>query len=173
MPIQPARPDDLPAIRAAYAHAREFQRELGASLWSEFPDSAIVAEIDAGCLYAVREEGFLAGVFTVAREDPAIWGDLERGEHLYLHRIARAAGYPGRGLFRAVLDWARAECRRTGRACVRMDTWSSNGPLIAYYERQGFRLVGRRRIPADPRLPAAYHGLELALLEEAGPPAPA
>jgi ribosomal protein S18 acetylase RimI-like enzyme len=162
MTIAPAHVGDLVEIRAA----RAFQRDLGASLWPDFPDAAIRAEIAAGRQRVVRDEdGVLAGIFVAVPEDPAIWGELERGEHLYLHRIARAAGHPGRGLFRTVLDWARDECRRTGRAGVRMDTWSSNGPLIAYYERQGFHLVGRRTIPPDPRLPPAYHGLELALLQ--------
>ena len=90
---------------------------------------------------------------------------MERGEHLYLHRIARAAAYPGRRLLDAVLTWASARCRALGRAGLRMDTWASNGALLAFYERQGFRLVGRRRIGVEPRLPAHYHGEELALLE--------
>ena len=59
-----------------------------------------------------------------------------------------------------------------------MDTWASNAALVVYYERQGFRLVARRRLPADARLPAHYHGIEVALLEEpcqgkAGTAAPA
>ena len=34
------------------------------------------------------------------------------------------------------------------------------------YQRLGFRLVGRRRIAPDSRLPGHYHGIELALLEQ-------
>jgi ribosomal protein S18 acetylase RimI-like enzyme len=107
----------------------------------------------------------LVGVFSVSYEDEAIWGAHERGEHIYLHRIARAATYPGRGLIGAVLAWARVQCRTLGRAGLRMDTWASNEALVAYYERQGFRVVGRRRIGMEPRLPAHYHGNEFTLLE--------
>ncbi len=170
MRVEPAAPEHLPAVRAAYADARAIQQARGGTRWPDFPDAAIVAEMVAGRLLRVLDGEELVGVFSVALEDPAIWGEHERGAHIYLHRIARASTFPGRGLLEAVLAWARAECRRLGRAGLRMDTWASNEPLIAYYERQGFRLVGRRRISVDARLPAHYHGIEVALLEEPCPP---
>ena len=166
MRVEPASRDHLAAVRAAYADARAIQRGHGGVLWPEFSDAAILAEIDAGALLRVLEGHTLMGVFSVAYEDPAIWGERERATHIYLHRIARAATYAGRGLMEAVLDWARARCRAMGRAGLRMDTWASNGALIAYYERRGFRLIGRRRLAADPALPTHYHGIEVALLEE-------
>ena len=125
-----------------------------------------IAEIETGRLFRVMDGDALVGVFSVAYEDEAIWGEHERGEHIYLHRIARATTYPGRGLVAAVLDWARAQCRTLGRAGLRMDTWASNEALVAFYERQGFQVVGRRRIGMEPRLPAHYHGKEFTLLEE-------
>jgi len=166
MRVEPATPADLSAVRAAYADGRATQRQRGSVVWPEFTDAAILNEVAAGRLFRVVDEDTLAGVFSVAYEDAAIWGDHERDAHIYLHRIARAAGYGGRGLIDAVLAWARGRCRALGRAGLRMDTWASNGALIAYYQRLGFSLVGQRRIAADPRLPAHYHGIELALLEQ-------
>ena len=165
MRVEPAAPADLPAVHAAYAHGRQTQREQGSTVWPEFTDADILQEIGAGCLMRVLDGEMVAGVFSVAYEDPAIWGEQERGAHIYLHRIARAAGYRGRGLIGAVLAWALGECRVLGRAGLRMDTWASNEALIGYYLRLGFRVVGRRRIAPDPRLPLHYHGIELALLE--------
>lgn len=165
MRVEPATSADLPAVRAAYADGRRIQREQGSTVWPEFSDAAILAEIEGGQLFRVVDGAMLAGVFSVAHEDPAIWGDHERGEHIYLHRIARAAGYPGRGLVDAVLAWAAARCEGLGRSGLRMDTWAGNEALIAYYGRFGFTLVDRRRIAADPRLAPHYHGIELALLE--------
>ncbi|MEO8623957.1 MAG: GNAT family N-acetyltransferase [bacterium] len=157
---------DLNSVHAAYADARAIQREQGATLWPEFTDASILAEIEAGLLFRVMDRDALVGVFSVAYADEAIWGDHERGEHIYLHRIARAATYPGRGLVGAVLTWARTHCRALGRAGLRMDTWASNEALVAFYERQGFRVVSRRRIDDEPRLPVHYHGKEFTLLEE-------
>jgi len=168
--VEPAAPADLAAAREAYAHGRRLQREQGSSVWPEFPDAAILAEIAEGRLLRVVDGGAAAGVFSVAWEDPAIWGELERGAHVYLHRIARAPAWGGRGLIDAVLAWAGEACRARGREGLRMDTWASNDALVAYYRRLGFALVGRRRIAADARLPAHYHGTELALLERPEPP---
>lgn len=156
---------DLPDVRAAYEHARAMQRGRGAIVWPEFTDDAILQEIDEQRLFRAVVAGALAGVFTVVYEDSAIWGSLERGEHLYLHRIARAAACPSRGLVDAVLSWATERCRSLGRVGLRMDTWAGNSALIEFYRQRGFHLVEERRLDADPRLPPHYHGNTFALLE--------
>jgi ribosomal protein S18 acetylase RimI-like enzyme len=157
---------DLPGVRAAYAHARAIQTWEGATVWPEFSDESIAADIEGGSLYRVMDGEELVGVFSVAYDDAAIWGALERGEHVYLHRIARAEAYSGRGLVRAVLTCARAHCEALGRTGLRLDTWANNASLIAYYAQQGFRVIGRRQMGFDPQLPPHYHGNEYALLEE-------
>src|SRR6185437_2570149 len=117
MRVESATPVDLPGVRAAYADARTTQREQDAIVWPEFTDAAILGEIDAGNLFRIVDADSTAGVFTVAYEDAAIWGERERGAHIYLHRLARVSGYRGR-LVDAVLMWARAQCHRLGRAGI-------------------------------------------------------
>jgi GNAT superfamily N-acetyltransferase len=163
--IEPATANDILQIRAAYANGRETQRRVGSPVWPEFADEAILQEIGGGCLFRVIDDQKIAGVFSVAHEDPAIWGELERGAHVYLHRIARAADWNGRGLMDVILSWAVSECHSLGRAGIRVDTWASNAELIAFYQRRGFTLVGNRQIGVDSRLPPHYHHSEFALLE--------
>ena len=164
MRVEPASPADLPAIRAAYAHGRAMQLASGSEQWPEFPDTAILAEITSGSLLRVLDGDDLVGVFTAVYEDPALWAERERHAHIYLHRIARAPTYPGRGLVDAVLDWAQARAEEFGLEGLRMDTWASNDALIAYYGKRGFALVGKTRISNESPLPH-YRGLELALME--------
>jgi RimJ/RimL family protein N-acetyltransferase len=170
--IEAATPDDLARIRAAYADARARQLAMGSFSWPEFGDAWILAQIEAGVMYRVLRGDALAGVFTIAYEDPALWGDRECGEHVYLHRIARAESFTERGLVAAIVAWARAHSRAIGRRGLRMDTWARSEALIAFYQRFGFELVARTVIGADPRLEPHYHGLELALLEERVEPRP-
>lgn len=172
MRIETATLSDLPTVRAVYAAARDIQREQGAILWPEFQQQLTITEIETGRLFRVVDGDALAGVFSVAYDDEAIWGERERGEHIYLHRIARATTYPGRGIMRPILEWAWEECRRLARVGLRIDTWASNQALIDFYERQGFHFVGVRRIGVEPRLPPHYQGEELALLEATRQPAP-
>ena len=82
MQVQPATAMDLAAVRTAYAAGRRMQREQGAIVWPEFPDETILAEIQAGRLLRVVDGVAVVGVFSVVYEDPAIWGELERGAHI-------------------------------------------------------------------------------------------
>lgn len=166
MHVERATRADLDAIREAYEHARAIQRARAAEAWPEFTNVSILAEIDSGRLLRVMHDGALVGVFSVAYDDAAIWSERERGEHVYLHRIARAASATVSGIVDAALEWARAHCRELGRVGLRMDTWASNRALIAYYEARGFRVVAHRRIEVDPRLPPHYYHREFTLLEE-------
>lgn len=165
MRVTLATPSDLTEIRAAYAHGRAVQRAEESIVWPEFSDGRILAEVDAGNLLRVLNDAGLVGIFSVAYEDALIWGALERGAHIYLHRIARAPGATSGGLVDAALEWAEARCVQLGREGLRLDTWASNAPLIAFYERRGFRLVENRTLGADPRLAPHYHGNTFALLE--------
>ena len=166
MRIELATPADLSEIRAVYAHGREMQRAAHSIVWPEFTDATILAEVEAGNLFRIVTDAGLAGIFSVAYEDGLIWGALERGAHIYLHRIARAPGVAGGGLVDAVLDWAEARCARLEREGLRLDTWANNTALIAFYERRGFRLIAERTLGADPNLAAHYHGNTFALLEK-------
>ena len=165
MHAEPATPAHLPEIRAAYADARALQAANRAFQWPEFSDRSILGEMEEGRLFRVLDRDSLVGVFSVAYEDPAIWGELERGAHIYLHRFARAASYRGRGLLDAILAWAIARSEALGREGLRLDTWGGNEALIAYYESRGFTLVQKRTMGSDPRLSPHYVGLFLALLE--------
>ncbi len=165
MHIVPCTLADLAVARAAYAEGRETQRAQRSVVWPMFTDEAITREIETGALFKVVDASQTVGVFSMITEDPMIWGVDERGEHLYLHRIARASAAGARGLLDVILDWARQQCRQQGRAGLRMDTWAQSDALIAYYATRGFHRVGTTRLPADPRLAPHYHGIELALLE--------
>ena len=165
MRVEPATTRDLDAVRGAYSDARATQAARGAILWPVFSNESIVAQMASGQLLRVIDSDALVGVFTVAYEDEAIWEHRECGAHVYLHRIARVSSYAGRGLIDAVLEWAHEHCRALDREGLRIDTWASNERLIAFYARHGFRVVERRRIGDDPRLPPHYHGNEFALLE--------
>jgi GNAT superfamily N-acetyltransferase len=165
MHAKPATPADLAELRAAYADARARQAAHRAFQWPEFTDRSILDEIESGRLFRVLDGDAFVGVFSVAYEDPAIWEELERGAHIYLHRFARSATYPGRGLLDAILAWALAQCEALGREGLRLDTWGRNDALIAFYESRGFTLIRKRTMGSDPRLPPHYDGLHLALLE--------
>jgi len=164
--IVPATREHIPAILETYAHARRLQETRGAERWPEFALEEVLAEIDAERLLCVLDGQTVAGVFSIAYEDRALWDERERNDHLYLHRIAKSESAAGLSLVDVALAWARARCHQLGRSGVRMDTWASNTALIAIYERRGFAVVARKHVGRDPRLPAQYQNNDFVLLEE-------
>lgn len=165
MKVDVATPADLPAIRSAYADGRAKQSTIGAPPWPEFPDDAILAEINSGALHTVFDGESFVGVFTAIFNDKEIWGARERDAHIYLHRIARSSSYRGAGLVDAVIAWAIARAEARGLEGLRLDTWGSNDKLLDYYGKRGFTLVEVRRIPIDSPLAENYRGNSFALLE--------
>jgi hypothetical protein len=163
--VEQASPSDLAFARAAYDRAQATQQKLGVPTWPGFSDESILAEIREGRLFRIMDGSALAGVFTVAYEDDAIWGELERGAHIYLHRIARTEHRAASPLMQTIVSWSLAQCEAMGREGLRVDTWAENPAIIAYYRTMGFELIETRRMTADARLSPHYHGLELALLE--------
>ncbi|MGK5550169.1 GNAT family N-acetyltransferase [Actinomadura kijaniata] len=71
-------------------------------------------------------------------------------EAVYLHRLVVDRDYAGLGLGAELIDWAgRRGCEEQPAArSIRIDVWSDNLELHAYYRRQGFAFVGLRR-PSD------------------------
>ena len=165
MHVEPASIDDLSCIQEAYAEGRRTQQERGTLVWPEFSDASLLAEVRARKLLRVMDNAAMVGTFAIAYEDQAVWGDRERGAHVYLHRIARSPSGASCGLLPCVVDWACAYSRELQREGIRMDTAAASSQLVAYYEQAGFVVVGRHVIEPDPALPTHYHGTEVALFE--------
>lgn len=93
-----------------------------------------------------------ATITTESRADPRLWTRRERAEPaVYVHRLVVSRGYAGYGLGAALLDWAaRRAARSYGARWVRVDVWTTNKELHAYYQGQGFTLVRIREDPAYP-----------------------
>lgn len=165
MNVDVAGVEDLPRIQEAYEEGRRRQRERSTVVWPEFSGASLLAEAREGRLFRVLEHDAMVGTFAITYEDPVVWGERERGAHVYLHRIARGrSGAPG-GLLPCILEWACAHSRALRREGIRMDTAARSSQLVAYCERAGFVLVGRRMLGPDPALPAHYDGCEVDLLE--------
>lgn len=165
MNVEPANIGDLSCIQEAYAEGRRRQRERETLVWPEFSDVMLLEEIQARKLFRVMDNETMVGTFAIAYEDSAVWGDRERGAHVYLHRIARSPSRTSSGLLQAAVDWACTHCRELQREGIRLDTAAQSRQLVACYERAGFIVVDRRVIGPDPTLPVHYHGTQVALFE--------
>jgi len=156
---------DLEVMRQMWNDALHYQKESGNPVWPEFPEDLIVKEMESDLNYKLTTGGKILCYFSIAFSDPVIWGDMERGDALYLHRGVTSPEFRGLGLTRFIFEWARLKAKLINRKYIRIDTWGSNKSLINYYIDAGFRHIGYKDMGESPDLPAHYSNLRLAIFE--------
>ena len=106
----------------------------------------ILRDLTAGKTWLLRDDGVAVGTITADPQDypVPIWpAERHREPAVYARRLVVSRDYGGRGLGSALLDWAGLTARRGyGAQWIRVDVWSTNQKLHAYYERQGFTSCG-------------------------------
>jgi ribosomal protein S18 acetylase RimI-like enzyme len=165
MKIVNAIPNDVERIFELYDGAIAFQKTVFDKTWLGFDRDLVDREICDGRLWKILENEVIACIFSVAYEDPIIWGEHSHQSAMYIHRIVTAADFHGRGYVRSVTRWATEHARNTGLRFVRMDTWGDNRKLIDYYQDCGFRFLGLMTPAESPTLPPHYRGIDLSLFE--------
>lgn len=108
-----------------------------------------------GKTWLVWDGTTVVATITVDTEDPLdaneqpVWPmDKRRQPALYVRRVVVSRDYAGLGLGAALLDWAADLAKEDHEAAlIRVDVWTTNRDLHAYYEGQGFTRCADR----DPR----------------------
>jgi GNAT superfamily N-acetyltransferase len=160
-------PGDLDCVRALVREAADWlQASKSTDQWARpWPNRAahrerMLNDLIKGKVWIVWDGQAAAATITVDTEEPLnldeqpIWPPRKRqAPAMYVRRVVVSRNYAGLGLGAALLDWA-AEVARTDYAAafLRIDVWTTNLGLHAYYKGQGFtRCQGR-----DPRELGSY-----------------
>ena len=117
--IRPAAAADVASVDQMIREAAAWVDALGVVMWED-------GELDAG---RIRDE-VSAGMFFLA----VIGGEVAR-------RV-----FKGRGVARALLEWATRHARAQGRGLLRLDCDANRPKLRALYESCGFRLHSYRQV---------------------------
>ncbi len=160
-------PGDLDEVRGLVREAAEWLRAAkDTDQWeSPWPDQAgqlerIQNDLLKGKTWLVWDGATAVATITVDTEEPLdlneqpIWpADKRREPALYVRRIIVSRSYSGIRLGATLLDWAAEVAEREHQATlIRIDVWTTNLELHAYYEGQLFtRCEGR-----DPRELSTY-----------------
>jgi GNAT superfamily N-acetyltransferase len=155
-------------FRDFWKAALTYQKSKQLPLWPVYPEQRIKDEIHAGLHFSVvMPDDVLAGYFSIALADELIWGEKERGDAIYIHRICVNPDRKGNNLSNHILSWAYGYALVAGRKFIRMDTWGDNQRLVNYYIACGFQHVGNKQLSSVPDLPPHYSNANLALFENA------
>jgi GNAT superfamily N-acetyltransferase len=122
----------------------------------------ILNDLLKGKTWLVWDGVTAAATITVDPDEPLdlneqpVWPERERPRSaLYVRRIVVARTYAGSGLGAALLDWAADVAKRDHQAAlIRIDVWTTNLELHAYYERQRFVRLPDRDQASLPDYPS-------------------
>lgn len=93
------------------------------------------ADVDNGNVYIISLDDVPVGTFVLRLDDEIFWPGAA-ADALYLHRFAVLHSAAGAG--RRAIVWMLNECRRRGRAFLRLDCLDDNAGICRYYESIGF-----------------------------------
>jgi RimJ/RimL family protein N-acetyltransferase len=156
--------EDIETIFQLYDAATEYQKTVFHRQWKGFERSLIETEIQENRQWKIVVDGKIACIFAITFSDVLFWKEKDSEPSIYIHRIATNPAFRGNHYVKNIINWGKSYCKRHEKDFIRMDTWSDNPKLVAYYEKCGFKLVGTIDIDNTEGLPKHYEG-SLALFE--------
>lgn len=153
--IRRARPDELDVVLGLIDHAAHWLRsQKSTSQWARpwpSPDGRRKRVYEAlldGQTWLLFDGDHPIGTVSIkliGHEE--LWTPEERRtEAVYLHRLVIDRAYAGDGLGAELIDWAgrKGASLQRNAELIRIDVWTDNTDLHAYYRRQGFKDVAIR-----------------------------
>ena len=165
MRFEPATRDDFDLIFDLYDKAIEFQKTVFDKQWLGFDADLVNREIRDGRLWKIVENEGVGCIYSLAYDDPVIWGPESHDSAMYIHRIVTNPEFRGRRYVAKIVEWARDHASANDLRYIRMDTWADNLKLKDYYLGCGFEWKGTVSPEDSPTMPAHYRGIKLGLFE--------
>ncbi|MFD5446943.1 GNAT family N-acetyltransferase [Streptomyces sp. NPDC127100] len=144
MRITSATSIDLDQLLNFRMEAAEWISKLGSDQWSRpYPADRLLATIEAGTVFMLRDGGRTAGTITLTSEaEEGLWSAEELEEpSMFVNKLTVSREYAGRELGSRLLDWAGDRAYRAGAKWLRLDAWTTNERLQRYYLDEGFQHV--------------------------------
>jgi len=131
--------DDIADADALIRETAEWLIAKGEPLWgpNETSHDELRRVARLGELVIGRVAGQTASCMFLHAEDRLFWPHVRPGEAFYIHRLAVARKFAGRGYAHAMLEWAAGEARAKGRAFLRLDC-EPRAKLLALYRSAGY-----------------------------------
>lgn len=142
MKVTNATLDDIGRLQQFRRDAVAWLTDRGSDQWSTpYPADLLRASIEAGDVFLFYEaDGDPVATVTLdTHADPILWRPEEiREPALYVHKLTLAKPGGGGGLGSQILDWCGDRAAKAGARWLRLDAWTTNSDLHAYYRSQGF-----------------------------------
>lgn len=144
--IKQASADDIPVIEDILLDAVNWLDSTGNSLWTKEQVSwqRLSRDFTAENFYIAYLDGEAAGCMALADYDPVFWPDVQKGESLFLHKLAVKRPAGGKGVSNALIHYAKNECRKRNIKYIRLDCHQFRDKVRKLYESEGYICVDER-----------------------------
>lgn len=148
---------DVDTILSLYQSARDLQTQKKMVVWPVFERSFIEKEISEQRQWKLLVDDIIACNWAITFNDKEIWGERDKNDSIYIHRIATNPAMRGNRYVDKIVEWAREYAQQKGKAFIRLDTLGNNTRLIEHYRSAGFEFLGITRLLDTTNLPGHYH----------------
>lgn len=138
MEIKNCSLNDVKEILSLYEAARDLQIQREMVVWPSFEDTFIVNEIEEGRQWKIVSDNLIACNWAVTFEDKEIWGEKDKHDAIYIHRICTNPIFRGNRYINEIVKWSKQYAKQMGKQFVRLDTLGNNTKLIEHYTSAGF-----------------------------------
>ena len=148
--------NDADEILSLYQSARELQTSKGMVVWPIFEKDFIENEIKEQRQWKLLIEDDIACNWAITFSDKEIWGEKDKDDTIYIHRIATNPIFRGNRYIDKIVVWAKEYAEQKGKRFVRLDTLGNNTRLIEHYTSAGFQFLGMFQLTDTSNLPGHY-----------------
>lgn len=147
---------DTNEILSLYEAARNLQIQRQMVVWPSFQKSFIENEINEGRQWKMTIDNVVVCNWAITFEDKEIWGDKDRNDSIYIHRICNNPDFRGKRYIDKIVEWSKQYAKNIRKPFIRLDTLGNNTKLIKHYTSAGFNFLGMSRLTDTATLPSHY-----------------
>jgi len=144
--IKQASGEDIPVIEDILLDVVNWLDSTGNSLWTKEQVSwqRLSRDFSPGNFYIAYLDGEAVGCMALVDYDPVFWPGIQKSESLFLHKLAVKRTGAGKGVSRALIDFAKNECNKRNIGYLRLDCDKFRDKVRQIYENEGFVCVDER-----------------------------
>lgn len=149
---------DAREILLLYEAARDLQTQRKMVVWPSFEKRFIENEIKEERQWKLVADNteLIACNWAISFEDKEIWGERDKNDAIYIHRICTNPVLRGNRYIDKIVEWSKHYAKQMGKQFVRLDTLGNNTKLIEHYTSAGFNFLGMFRLTDTANLPGHY-----------------
>lgn len=148
--------NDIDNILSLYQSARDLQTGKGMVVWPIFEKDFIEKEITEQRQWKLVIDDIIACNWAITFSDKEIWGEKDKNDSIYIHRIATNPIFRGNRYIDKIVSWAKEFAKQRNKHFVRLDTLGNNTKLIEHYTSAGFQFLGMFELTDTSNLPGHY-----------------